>query len=81
MIQNLFSIRQFQLTKLCFLVHRTTRNAPYIYTRAILRRTFSNAKAGVKLHLFFTEYLIEKLIVFSYVPWYKKNVRVLEQAQ
>ena len=30
MLQNLFSISQFQLTKWSFLVHRTTRIAPYI---------------------------------------------------
>ena len=29
MLQNLFSIRLFQLTKWSFLVHSTTRNAPY----------------------------------------------------
>ena len=30
MLQNLFSIRQFRLTKWSFLVHSTTRKAPYI---------------------------------------------------
>ena len=31
MLQNLFSIHQFRLTKWSFLVHSTTRNAPYIH--------------------------------------------------
>ena len=30
MLKNLFSIRQFRLTKWSFLVHSTTLNAPYI---------------------------------------------------
>ena len=30
-VQNLFSIHQFRLTKWIFLVHSTTRNAPYIH--------------------------------------------------
>ena len=43
---ELISIRQFQLTKLSFLVHSTTRNAPYIHPShdSILKlwRTFPN---------------------------------------
>ena len=31
MPQNLLTIRQFRLTKWGFLVHSTTRNAPYIH--------------------------------------------------
>ena len=31
MLQNLFSIRQFRLTKWSFLVHSTTRNAPNLH--------------------------------------------------
>ena len=31
MLQKLFSIRQFRLTKWSFLVHSTTRNAPFIH--------------------------------------------------
>ena len=31
MPRNLFSIRQFRLTKWSFLVHSTARNAPYIH--------------------------------------------------
>ena len=31
MLQNFISIGQFQLTKWSFLVHSTTRNAPYIH--------------------------------------------------
>ena len=31
MLQNYFSISQFRLTKWSFLVHRITRNAPYIH--------------------------------------------------
>ena len=46
MLQNIFSIRQFRLTKWSFLVHSTTRNAPYIDQRhdSILElwRTFPN---------------------------------------
>ena len=32
MLQNLFSTRQFRLTKWRFLVHSTTRNAPFIHS-------------------------------------------------
>ena len=46
MLQNLFSICQFRLTKWSFLVHSTTRNAPYIHPShdSILElwRTFPN---------------------------------------
>ena len=35
-------MRQFQLTKWCFLVHSTTRNAPYLHPILELRRTFPN---------------------------------------
>ena len=49
MLQNLFSIRQFRLTKWSFLVLSTTRNAPYIHPShdSILElwRTFPNASA------------------------------------
>ena len=33
MLQNLFSIHQFWLTKWSFLVQITTRNAPYIHPK------------------------------------------------
>ena len=33
MLQNLFSLRQFWLTKWSFFVHSTTRNAPYVHLR------------------------------------------------
>ena len=46
MLQNLFSICQFRLTKWSFLVHSTTHNAPYIHLShdSILElwRTFPN---------------------------------------
>ena len=46
MLHNLFSIRQFRLTKWSFLVHSTTRNAPYIHPShdliLELWRTFPN---------------------------------------
>ena len=48
MVQNLFSIRLFRLTKWSFLVHSTTRIASYIHPShdSILElwRTFPNAK-------------------------------------
>ena len=31
MLQNLFSLRQFRLTKWSFFVHSTTRNVPYVH--------------------------------------------------
>ena len=47
MLQNLFSIRQFRITKWSFLVHNTTHNAPYIQPShdliLELWRTFPNA--------------------------------------
>ena len=47
MLHNLFSIRQFRLTKLNFLVHRTMCNAPYIHHShdwtVEFWRTFQNA--------------------------------------
>ena len=46
MLQNLFSIRQFRLTKWSILEHSTTRNAPYIHPSHDsilgLLRTFPN---------------------------------------
>ena len=45
MLKNLFSIRHFRLSK-SFLVHSTTRNAPYFlphYDRLKIRSVFSNA--------------------------------------
>ena len=51
MLQNLFSIRQFQLTKWSFLVLSTTHNAPYIHPShdSILElwRTFPNGEKGL----------------------------------
>ena len=48
MLHNLFSIRQFQLTKWSFLVHSYTHNAPYIHLShdSILElwQTFLNGK-------------------------------------
>ena len=48
MLQNLFSIHQFRLTKWSFLVHSTTLNAPSIHPThdSILElwRTFPNAQ-------------------------------------
>ena len=35
MLQTYFSMRQFRLTKWSFLVHSTTRNAPYIHPRIV----------------------------------------------
>ena len=50
MPQNLFSIRQFQLTKWSFSVHSTMRNAPYICPShdsiLDLWRTFRNVAVG-----------------------------------
>ena len=49
MLQNLFSLRHFWRRKCGFLVHSTTRNAPYIHTShdsiSELWRTFPN---GIK---------------------------------
>ena len=46
MMQNLFSIRQFRLTKWSFLVHSTMRKAPYLHLShdsiIELWRTFPN---------------------------------------
>ena len=33
MLQNSFSLRQFRLTKWSFVVHSTTRNAPYVHPK------------------------------------------------
>ena len=33
MLQNLFSLSQFRLTKWSFFVHKTTRNVPYVHPR------------------------------------------------
>ena len=50
MLQNLFSIRHFWLTKWSFLVHSTTRNAPYIHpshdSNLELWNTFPNIRGG-----------------------------------
>ena len=50
MLQNLFSIRQFRLTKWSFLVHSTTHNAPHIHPShnliPELWQTFPNATHG-----------------------------------
>ena len=47
MLQNLFSLRQYQLKKWSFFVHSTTRDAPYVHPRldSILElcRRFPNA--------------------------------------
>ena len=42
MLQNLFSIRQFWLTKWSFLVHSTTRNAPYLHPSHDSRKKDAN---------------------------------------
>ena len=64
MLQNSFSIRKFRLTKWSFLVHSTTRNAPYIPSShdSILEmwRTFPNAKVKAISTLYLREMLAKQ---------------------
>ena len=55
MLQNLFSIRQFRLTKWSFLVHSTMCNDPYIHQShgliLELWQTFPNADGRCRLNI------------------------------
>ena len=70
MLQNLFSIRQFRLTKWSFLVHSITRNAPYIYWIHDLElwRTFRNG-ADLENSIRFVQYFFFVNNVFHKGPY------------
>ena len=57
MLQNLLFIHQFRLTKWSFLIHNSTRNAPYIHSShdSILElwRTFPNVAKYLKNSSYF----------------------------
>ena len=73
MLKNLFSIRHFRLSK-SFLVHSTTRNAPYFlphFDRLEIRSVFSNA---LRLDLA----LQNRFTIHSYPPEKKTHTHVLK---